>query len=637
METKAITISISDFNLDFTYPNHSETSANDSSDLIETIKKLDKIPFNKGDFYYSDSSWDFSSYTMLNIRKDNLKFNFMSCPDSFVCDLKNFVLLRILENKAKIQSINKEFLLLNNFFKYAENNNCFTIEEIPFNKIYNYLQEKRGQSITLEQAALSAIKSFFKTYKSNFINPLDVSINEIFKYKVSGFVATKNNNKIPDIPKNFFNPFMSACLKIANDNTKDTHQRAIACFYIIISQTGLRSSECLSIDVDGLESAYLSNNNIAYYLNYKTWKNVQGNDKYSTQTTYINELSKKAFDILVDIYKEDRDKLGVKYLYLGSKKRINSGNYPIDTHEFYRSQINFIANLNEYFPVINVDDNTYEGIDNKRITEKYLKNKYPDIKTIAVPKNHQFRVHACTELYNKGVPLKYIQKFMSHLSESMTSYYIRTSPNQPQEDMQFATDTLKKIVQGEVKLLGPSNGLIDKIKEFIEENNYNVKTDIDEICASLAKKIPIRQKTGGVCIKSSMLRDCAVDAKTNEFYCAYNVCPNIFHFFYMVNVSYRQAKELVETIKINFTYGFETQVQKEVNMLQNIINKKLEPEFIELKNMLDKKGEDAIIAEYPDLEEIVLKYEEIKKEIDEWKNLKPSEINLERLARIMIV
>lgn len=178
----------------------------------------------------------------------------------------------------------------------------------------------------------------------------------------------------------------------------------------------------------------------------------------------------------------------------------------------------------------------------KAVNNISVKKYNPNAKTITMPKNHQLRVHVCTELYNKGVPLKYIEKFMAHLSNEMKGYYVRPTKKNPQEDMDFTLDTLFKIVTGETKLLGPTKGLNEKIEEFIKENNYNVKTDLDAICESLAKKIPIRQKTGGVCIKSSMLRECSKDAKTNEFYCAYGVCPNIFHFYYMADVSYRQAE-----------------------------------------------------------------------------------------------
>ena len=163
--------------------------------------------------------------------------------------------------------------------------------------------------------------------------------------------------------------------------------------------------------------------------------------------------------------------------------------------------------------------------------------------------------------------------------------------------------------------------LIEKINQFISENNYNVATDLDEICEKLSAKIPIRQKTGGVCIKSSMLRECSKDAKTNEFYCAYGVCPNIFHFYYMADVSYRQAKELVETININKSRGLMRQVQKESHMLQTIINQKLMPELTELRNVIEKEGAITIMKKYPDLQNIIEHNSDIYKEIEQWKEL----------------
>ena len=180
-------------------------------------------------------------------------------------------------------------------------------------------------------------------------------------------------------------------------------------------------------------------------------------------------------------------------------------------------------------------------------------------------------------------------------------------------------DTLKKLVSGEIVPLGGTPGLMDKINKFIEDGHYNIYTDMDAICESLAKKIPIRQKTGGVCIKASMMRECSKDAPTNEFYCAYGVCPNIYHFFYMADISYRQCKELTETIAINKKNGFIKQVQKETGMRQKIAVNRLIPQMNELRRMVDTKGLEYVLQNYPDLKDIVENYDEIYKEAVEWK------------------
>lgn len=128
-------------------------------------------------------------------------------------------------------------------------------------------------------------------------------------------------------------------------------------------------------------------------------------------------------------------------------------------------------------------------------------------------------------------------------------------------------------------------------------------------------------KTGGVCIKSSMFHECSNDAITNEFYCAYGVCPNIYHFYYMANISYRQAKELVDGIKINKTHNQLRHAQKELNKLNTIVSNKLMPELIELKHEVNTKGIPTILSKHQDLEYIITHYDEIFKEISLWKNI----------------
>ena len=134
----------------------------------------------------------------------------------------------------------------------------------------------------------------------------------------------------------------------------------------------------------------------------------------------------------------------------------------------------------------------------------------------------------------------------------------------------------------------------------------------------LAKKLPIRQKTGGVCIKSSQLRECSMDAKTNEFYCAYGVCPNIVHFYYMADVTYRQCKELQETININKERGHMRQVEKETNMLYTITKKRLIPELEDLKAVIKRDGFESVYEIHPEVQPIVENIDIIEKEAITW-------------------
>ena len=226
----------------------------------------------------------------------------------------------------------------------------------------------------------------------------------------------------------------------------------------------------------------------------------------------------------------------------------------------------------------------------------------------------------CSELHNKGCPIEYVEKFMSHLSAEMTYSYVRPKES-VQENMEASVRVLQDLVTKEAYPIGVEKGLMERIDLFIKENNYNVEKDLDEICEKLAEHIPIRMKSGGVCIKSSRYRTCRLDSNTDEIYCAYDVCPNIYTFYYMVDNTYKQVNELLTTIDINRKRGCVKQVQKTVNMLHTILNKKLIPQLQELKKVMDEKGVDYVIKKHPQLETIAYRMDEVEMEIDEWKQM----------------
>ena len=86
----------------------------------------------------------------------------------------------------------------------------------------------------------------------------------------------------------------------------------------------------------------------------------------------------------------------------------------------------------------------------------------------------------------------------------------------------------------------------------------------------------------------------------------------------MADISYRQANELVASIKINKKRGLLRQVQKEQNILATIIRKKLLPEIDELKFMINTKGLDFVYQNHPEVQPIAENIEVIEREIQEW-------------------
>ena len=129
---------------------------------------------------------------------------------------------------------------------------------------------------------------------------------------------------------------------------------------------------------------------------------------------------------------------------------------------------------------------------------------------------------------------------------------------------------------------------------------------------------PIRAKLGGICIKSSMLRDCNKDAKTDEFFCAYGVCSNHFHVFYMADITYERYLTLKNTYTYNKNNNFLRQAEKEKFKILNTIKDSLLPELDEVKNEVLSKGEEAIKENYPQLTFIIENFDIIYKEVISW-------------------
>ena len=115
---------------------------------------------------------------------------------------------------------------------------------------------------------------------------------------------------------------------------------------------------------------------------------------------------------------------------------------------------------------------------------------------------------------------------------------------------------------------------------------------------------------------------CAKDRRTNALYCSYNLCPNLFHFFYMADASYADFKTLQETYKSAREHGHTREAEKELYKLRDLCGKTLTPELDELQREIDRKGVKHIIEHYPSLLPIVEDMDSIREEVRIWMTIK---------------
>lgn len=595
------------------------------TNYLDQIEDMNILPFQGLDLYFSDNLWDFSSYTSLNVAKRDLKFNFLSINEHFRPIAKKYIISKFIENTLKLSSMYRHFGLLRTYFNFLLEHNVYDIQDVT-NSIFNDFWESNNDlAYTTIRLYKGIIMSFYEFYEIYYQDLLSIEMRDkLHLGNARMYKAVQLANKTRNIDDVYFDKLIQAFLKVIDDRNEKKHFKAAACVLLLTSQTGLRISEVLELEINALETINISNSEETNYLSYKTWKRENGENIYSTVIIFINSLAKKAYTTLDEIHRTRRETIGSKYLYMGNIRMHDFDYFPVDSSAFQRTQRLFYSHLDKHIPTLDISAEDAGALQTS-IVYKTTKNHYKrlgrNVNTVTFPTTTQFRVHVCSELYAKGVPLEYIQKFMGHLSHEMQGYYVRPK-NQLQENQEFSKRVLEDIITGNLKLLGGgANDLLTNIKCFIEKNNYNVKKDFDTIIDSLEKKIPIRQKFGGVCIKGSQLRPCPIDSKTDKFYCAYGVCSNIFHFFYNIDISYRQAAELDKSIHYNIENGFTKQAKKEKNSLQTVVTVKLEPELKELENVLRKRNINDILIEYPNISHIIKNLDAVKLEVKLWKIL----------------
>ena len=141
-------IYLTELQCNYTLLNDFTLNSKQSNSYIHALKALNKLPFDKFDIYYSDDLWDFSLASNLNIMKKSLKFNFGLMENSaFKDDVKNYVLLSILENKTKIQTIHWGFYAIKTFLLEVENKyHVYNIDDISIPIVNGYLTMIRDTS-----------------------------------------------------------------------------------------------------------------------------------------------------------------------------------------------------------------------------------------------------------------------------------------------------------------------------------------------------------------------------------------------------------------------------------------------------------------------------------------------------------
>lgn len=472
--------------------------------ICRDIKDLDKIPLKKLNITFSSDSWDLSPLAINDISRNRIStFNFDKVSDNFKDELKFYIYWSITRHKKnkKIQSIYSHFKSIRPCLIYLNDKHITSLEYIDFDIIsdyISYLSSDKDNKYSTIQAHVRRIREFISFYNSNMTNTdmfnvlkrLDKAANKLLSLALNYVEENKHKN----IPDAYFNGLLRTLISIMRDECLDAKIRGYAALIVLMSQTGLRISQMLSLKVNALSKTHIPDfNNASHFLEFTIIKK----NVFEQGFTVINQLGYEAYNILEEVFEESRKELETDYLFCpqGSKT------VPMKPEVFSKRMLRLIIEFGDDIGAVNVEDD-YPELKTISISESKERNSfskkiydgYCDDDVISFPTSHQFRVHFCTYLYHKGVPLAFIQKYMNHLSEEMTSYYVRGT-NSSEQDSKFADKILKVIVEEGTKPLGfGSDDLMFKINEFIKNGKFKVVEDIDKVISILKGKMPIRQK-----------------------------------------------------------------------------------------------------------------------------------------------
>ena len=593
------------------------SASSDSAKDIEIYRSLlEKAPPSGHKISFEDDVWDLSPY--VKYIKIRATFNFSGLPKNLSNYCKFFVLYKLSSN-TKISTIMRRYgSFLCVYSQIVKNNQDKNLYTITTEDLINEVERgNRNLSSVINMLIGIYQVYYFLTYYCKLNLPVDLEKLKAVKERY-GKNFKQADTKLSNIPEEYFNLILNKSIEVMRNNNAHIDMRMTAAALVLLSQTGLRLSEFLGLTTDRLLTKKLKKSGVEVnYIHYMAFKQSKVGVPILEFDIYCSKIAAEAFSLMRELREKiDSDNKGNILFILSSPKNYKAP-YPND-------MFGFVYRRFMYTYLYRESTRKWEGIKSFKYYPTWRRNETPI--TLYIPDTRQFRVHLCSALYEGGVDLLYIRKYMGHLSGSMTGYYVRPKDTY-QENIQYSEKVIQEIAGEDLTPLGGNHmgeKIKNNIKKFIEDNNFNVYTNISEIMKAFGETVVIRGKTGGVCIKTSRI-PCANDKQTDRIMCAYNICPNLFHFFYMLDITYVDFKTLQEAYLVNKNSGYTKQSQKELAKIQDLINRRLIPELDELEKELERKGYDAIISKHPTLIDIIEKREEIRKEAEEWKQKKYSD------------
>lgn len=555
---------------------------------------------------FESDCWDLRPFLRRGEKAPNAVFYFEDVPSDVRYYLKYFLNYFRKKENVKISTLYLRYANIKNIIKDIVHKKANTsFDEITTDMIISAI-DSRGLAPESIRNYYTSITKFYYFLIHICNVPLLVDIDNLTS-ELERAVATANkvDTRLPNIPEDVATQIKTTAFKVMRDNNAEYRYRLVACAIIMLFRLGVRIDDLMDFRVDNLkkdatEVQGYKISYITYYIN----KLTRHNGEAFGHSIFASNDCVEAFETMLKIRStqiiSDTDYL---FIYNGkplTKAMFSSGLYPLYMYIFHPD----ICTTDKY----------------KECFKSNSSCSYAPAKghTLYFPETRQYRVYLCTELYAKGVSRNFVEAHLQHLSASMANYYNRPEDKLP-EYVAYAESVLETMLVDKVDPIGIAGPIIrERITQFLSDNNFNVEKDFNSIMDVLGDKVAIRAKTGGFCFKTSMV-PCSKEAGTNKLLCAYNLCPNVYSFYYMLDYTYSEFTAHIEAFEQNYHKGLVNSAQKELFEIKSLIQRALLPQVKQLEEEIQKVGFKTIAEKHPNIIDVAANISTIKKQISEWK------------------
>lgn len=242
---------------------------------FESVIDANVLPIGDMKISFEDDYWDFNPYLKDTNTKDN-RFSFEEIKDSSVKNYCKFYVLYEIMGRKKISTINVRFTDFKSLYlNIIRNTNHNSLWLITNEDIINNINS-RGVSPSTAHNLYEAAYQFYNFFIKNYKLKLPVDLKELKELGIKEKNLAKQNievTKIPNIPEEYFIKILNKCLELMRNKDMDYSTRVTAAMIVILSQTGLRTGDLLSLKIDNLFKKRLTKSgNTTHYIQYTAKK-----------------------------------------------------------------------------------------------------------------------------------------------------------------------------------------------------------------------------------------------------------------------------------------------------------------------------------------------------------------------------